>query len=72
MWGVAEKTLNWPLIDHLWMGWFPQDMDEANQEKQLGEMYQVGSNELQVLFTANITLLECWVNVPLLVAFQVE
>ena len=29
MWGVANVTKDWPLIDYLWMGWLPQDVDEA-------------------------------------------
>ena len=36
MWGVANVTQDWSLIDHLWMGWLPKDMDEANQLRQLG------------------------------------
>ena len=68
MWGVADVTQDWPLIDHLWTGWLPQDMDKANQLRQLGEMYWVSGNELQVLLPAMATSPECWVDVPLLMA----
>ena len=68
MWGLANVTQDWPLIDHCWMGWMPQDMDETNQLRQLGEIYWAGGNELQVLLLAMATLSKCWVDVPLLVA----
>ena len=31
MWGVANVTQDWPLIDHLWMGYLPQKIDETDQ-----------------------------------------
>ena len=46
------------------MGWLPQDMDKADQVKQLREMYQVCSNQLQVLPLAMVTLPKYLVNVP--------
>ena len=33
---VPDVTQDWPLIDHLWTGWLPQDMDKANQLRQSG------------------------------------
>ena len=62
-------TQDWPLIDHLWMGWLPQDMDEANHFRWLGEMYWACSKELQVLLPVMATFLERWVDVPPLVAY---
>ena len=68
MWGVANVTQDWPLINHLWMGWLPQDIDNANQLRQLGEMYWAYGKELQVLLPAMATSPKHWVDVPLLVA----
>ena len=51
------------------MGWLLQDVDEANQAKQLEKMYWAFSNKLQVPITAMLTLPECWVDVPSLVAW---
>ena len=31
MWGAADVTWDWPLIDHLWTGWLPADVDEAER-----------------------------------------
>ena len=50
------------------MGWLPQDVDEANQLRQVGEIYQAYCKELQVLILAMATLPECWMDIPLLVA----
>ena len=52
------------------MGWLPQDVDEDNQLRQLGDMYRACGNELQVLLPAMANLPECWVDVPLLMAFE--
>ena len=30
MLGLADVTQDWPLIDHLWMGWLPADVNEAD------------------------------------------
>ena len=29
MWGAANVTQDWPLIYHLWTGWLPKDVNEA-------------------------------------------
>ena len=59
MCGVANMTQDWPLIDHLWMGWLPQDVEKADQFRHLGEMYWPCSNGLQVLLLATATSPEC-------------
>ena len=46
MWGLANVTQDWPLINHLWMDWLPQDMDKADQVRQLGETLRVWVDEL--------------------------
>ena len=63
MWGVANITQNWPLIGHLWTGWLAQDVDKVDQLKQLGEIYRVCINELQVLLLATANLPNHWVDV---------
>ena len=68
MWGAADVTLDWPLIDHLWIGWLPQDMNEADRLRQLGERYQACGREVQVLFLATATSPKHWVDVPPLMA----
>ena len=50
------------------MGWLPQDMDEADQLRKLGEIHWACGKELQVLLPAMASLPKCWVDVPLLVA----
>ena len=67
--GATDLIQDWPLIDHLLMGWMPQDVDKANQVKQLGEMYWACSNELQVLVLAIATLPEHWLDIQWLVAW---
>ena len=54
---MANVTQDWPLINHLWTGWLPQDVDEANQLRQLGEICQACGNKLQVLLLAMATSL---------------
>ena len=61
-------THDWPLINHLWIGWLPQNMDEADQLKQLGEMYQACGKKLQVFLPAMATSPKHWVYIPLLMA----
>ena len=61
-------TQDWPLISHLWTGWLPQYVDEANQLRLLGEMYWACSNKLQVHLLATATSSEHWVNIPPLLA----
>ena len=68
MWGAADVTQDWPLINHLWTGWLPQDVDEADQLRQMGEIYQVCSEELQVLLLTTATWPKHWVDVPPLMA----
>lgn len=29
--GMPDVTQDWPLMDHLWTGWLPQDPDEADR-----------------------------------------
>ena len=50
------------------MGWSDQDIDEYNRVKQLGEIYQACSNELQVFLLPTATLPKGWVDIPLLLA----
>ena len=50
------------------MDWLPQDVNEANRLRQMGEMYWECSKELQVLLLSMATLPEFWVDVPLLMA----
>ena len=50
------------------MGWLTQDMNEADQVRQMGEMYQVCNNKLQVLLSTTATLPKRWVDVLLLMA----
>ena len=69
MWGAADMTQDWPLIDHLWKGWLTQDVDEADRVRQLGGIYWVCSNELQVLLLAMATLPKHWVDIPMPVAW---
>ena len=68
MWGVANMTQDWPLINHLWMGWLPQDVDKANRLRQLGEMHRACGKEFQVLLLAMATSPKHWVDIPLLMA----
>ena len=61
-------TWDWPLIDHLWMGWLPQDVDEANRLGSWGRCIVCAAKKLQVLFLASATLPERWVDAPPLMA----
>ena len=29
--GIQDISQDWPLIDHLWTSWLPEDISEANQ-----------------------------------------
>ena len=49
------------------MGWLPQDVNEANQLRKLGEIYWASRKEVQVLLLATATSPKCWVDVPTLV-----
>ena len=33
--GCPDITQDWPLIDHLWTGWLPNDPDESDRIKEL-------------------------------------
>ena len=33
--GAEDITQDWPLLDHLWTGWLPQDPDEADRIEAL-------------------------------------
>ena len=57
IWGASNVIQDWPLIDHLWTGWLPQDMDKAEEVRQLGETYWACGNELLVLLSTTPTLL---------------
>ena len=57
------------MINHLWMGWVPQDVDKGDQLRQLGEMYWACGKELQVSLQAMATPSEHWVDVALLLAW---
>ena len=46
MWGVADAIKDWLLINHLWKSWLAQDVDVANQVKQMGETYQACGDKL--------------------------
>ena len=64
MWRAADVTQDWPLIDYLWTSWLPQDVDKADQLRQLGEMYWACSKVLQVLLPAMATLPDNLVGIP--------
>ena len=57
MWSETNVNHDWPLIEHIWMGCLPKDIDEANQVTQLGETHQAYSNKLKVLLLAMGTFL---------------
>ena len=57
-------TQDWPLMDYLWTGALPQDLDECNRLIKLGETYHAQDDELQVLLPAARHWQERWVNVP--------
>lgn len=44
--GVPDVTQDWPLIDHLWTGWLPEDPDEADRIQFLSEHYRAKDNEI--------------------------
>ena len=65
---LTNKTQDWPLINQLWTGWLPQDVDMANRAKQMEETYWTFSEELHVLLPPTSTSPNLWVDAPLLVA----
>lgn len=44
--GYADITQDWPLMDHLWSEWLPQDPTEADRIKHLARHYRAHGNEL--------------------------
>ena len=44
--GAPDITQDWPLIDHLWTGWLPQDPDEADWLEHLAKFYRAKEDEL--------------------------
>ena len=61
-------TYDWALINYLWAGWLPQDVDKADRLQQVGEMYWACGNEVQALLPATATSTKLWMDDPLLVA----
>ena len=50
--GFDDITHDWPLMDHLWTGWLPENPDEANRLEVLAGHYQASGDELQVRMPA--------------------
>ena len=67
MHGVPDVTQDFALIDHLWVGYEPEDPDERERITRLAEYYRAQASELQVLSPDAVTGEERWVNVPPLV-----
>ena len=65
--GAPDVTQDWPLIDHLWTGWLPQDPDEADRLEHLARYYRAQGDELQVKLPATRVAEERWVDVPPLI-----
>ena len=65
--GYPDITQDWPLIDHLWTGWLPQDPVEADRLQRLAVHYRAHGEELQVKLPKTATEPERWVDVPPLI-----
>ena len=58
---------DWPLMDYLWTGALPQDLDELDWLIKVGETYRTQDGQLQFLLLAAGHRTECWVSIPPLV-----
>ena len=46
--GSPDVTQDFALIDHLWMGYEPEDPDERDRVLRLAQVYRAEGHELQV------------------------
>ena len=62
--GPPDPTLDFALIDHLWAGYEPDDLDELARVQCLVEVYRPHGKELQVQVPGGLGYEPRWVNVP--------
>ena len=62
--GAPNITQDWPLIDHLWTRWLPDDPTEADRITKIARHYRAHGHEFQVRIPASQTEEEKWVDVP--------
>ena len=68
--GQPDPTFDFALIEHLWAGYEPYDLDDLARVQRLAGVYRPHCKELQVQVPGGLGYEPRWVNVPPMVTHE--